>query len=150
PDMMMGNRKSGLCGTWADELKPLQQEEDALVKQLVALHASDLTSRLLLDSAERHSIQGLLIDHQPVTSLALGKPLVVTASVNSFDPMQSIRVRFRSVNQRLDYDSLEMMPTANAREYQATIPAEKIDPKWNFMYYIEGIDKSGDGARSPD
>ena len=35
-------------------------------------------------------------------------------------------------------------------EYEATIPAEHIDPQWDLMYFIEALDRSGNGKVYPD
>jgi hypothetical protein len=43
-----------------------------------------------------------------------------------------------------------MLPTGRPHEYQATIPGEDLDPRWDFMYYIEAMDRAGNGAIFPD
>jgi hypothetical protein len=34
--------------------------------------------------------------------------------------------------------------------YQATVPAEQINPKWDFMYLIEFMDNNRKGKIYPD
>jgi hypothetical protein len=43
-----------------------------------------------------------------------------------------------------------MAPTGQPDEYRATIPADQIPAKWDFMYYIEAMDRNGDGKIYPD
>ena len=35
-------------------------------------------------------------------------------------------------------------------EYAATIPLEFIDPQWDVMYFIEAVDRAGNGTHWPD
>ena len=43
-----------------------------------------------------------------------------------------------------------MLPTGNADEYRAVIPAEHVVPTWDVMYFIEAMDKRGNGRTHPD
>jgi hypothetical protein len=43
-----------------------------------------------------------------------------------------------------------MTPTGRPDEYQAIVPAEKISPKWDYMYYIEAMDNHGQGCIYPN
>ena len=43
----------------------------------------------------------------------------------------------------------EMIRTGNQDQYQAVVPAEAIDPKWDFMYLIEVVDAKGNGKYIP-
>jgi hypothetical protein len=43
-----------------------------------------------------------------------------------------------------------MLPTDEDGEYQAVVPGEHLDPKWDFMYLIEAMDNSGNGNIYPD
>jgi hypothetical protein len=61
-----------------------------------------------------------------------------------------VRVRYRSVNQRQDYKTLEMIATGEGHKYKAVIPAEDIKPTWDFMYFIEVMDQQGNGRIHPD
>jgi hypothetical protein len=43
-----------------------------------------------------------------------------------------------------------MVETNEKGVYQATVPADQINPKWDFMYLIEMMDTKGRGAIYPD
>ena len=58
--------------------------------------------------------------------------------------------RRRCLETTFDYRELPMQATGKGDEYQAIIPAEHIDPKWNFMYLIEVMDAHGNGRIYPD
>jgi hypothetical protein len=61
-----------------------------------------------------------------------------------------VRLRYRSVNQHQDYRTLPMQPTGEKDRYRAVIPAEEIPPTWDLMYFIEAMDKAGNGHIHPD
>ena len=86
---------------------------------------------------------------EPVTSASAGAPINVAAFVHDPSGIASVRLRYRGVTQFDDYRSLEMKPDVGDR-YTVVVPADRIDPDWDFMYYIEAIDKSGNGKIYPD
>ena len=61
-----------------------------------------------------------------------------------------VRLRYRPVNQYLDYATLPMQPTGKPDEYTATIPADQIQPCYDLMYYIETTDTRAHGRIWPD
>src|SRR5262249_25048104 len=92
----------------------------------------------------------VFVEHKAANQLAVGQPLTIRARVSSGQGVKWVRLRCRSVNQRLDYDIIPMTPTGKPDEYQAIVPADKIPPKFDFMYYIEAMDKRGTGCIWPD
>ena len=90
------------------------------------------------------------ISHQPVLSAKLGESIKVSATVTSPEGVKWVRLRFRSVNQHEDYQILQMLPAGEEGMYEATVPAARINPKFDFMYFIEVMDKRGRGAIYPD
>ncbi|MGH9066682.1 MAG: hypothetical protein ACRD0J_04205, partial [Acidimicrobiales bacterium] len=78
------------------------------------------------------------------------KPFTIRARVEDPSGVKSVWVRFRSVNQEQDYATLQMLPTGSSHEYSAQIPGRYLDPRWNFMYFVEAFDTKGNGAISPD
>ena len=42
------------------------------------------------------------------------------------------------------------MENTSGDEYAATVPAADISPEWDFMYFIEVMDKAGNGTIHPD
>ncbi|HTF31711.1 MAG TPA: hypothetical protein VK625_22795, partial [Flavitalea sp.] len=57
---------------------------------------------------------------------------------------------YRSVNQEKDYQTLQMLPSGEKESYSAIVPADQLNTKWDFMYFIEVMDKKGNGSIYPD
>ena len=88
--------------------------------------------------------------HQPVVSAPVGKPITIAAEVRDPSGVKWVRLRYRSVNQYLDFQTLPMLPTGEKDRYQAVIPADQIVPTWDLMYLIEVMDNRGNGKIYPD
>jgi hypothetical protein len=43
-----------------------------------------------------------------------------------------------------------MVPFGEKDNYQAVVPFNRINPKWDIMYLIEVMDKNGKGMVYPD
>ncbi len=91
-----------------------------------------------------------LVTHEPIATAAAEKPLRVTATVRDPSGVKWVRLRYRSVTQYEDYQTLQMRPTGDGGQYVAVVPGEKIVPKWDFMYLIEVMDNHGNGKVYPD
>jgi hypothetical protein len=90
------------------------------------------------------------VAHQKIVRWAAGKPLNISASVSDASGVKSVHLRYRGVNQHQDFRRLRMLPTGSGNEYRAEVPGADIDRRWDFMYYIEAIDRHGNGAIYPD
>ncbi|MCD6338776.1 MAG: hypothetical protein J7M29_05280, partial [Verrucomicrobia bacterium] len=88
--------------------------------------------------------------HQAVTRARPSKPLRITARARDPSGVKWVRLRYRSVNQMFDYATQMMQPTGRPDEYAAVVPGEALDPKWDFMYFIEAMDQAGNGKIYPD
>ncbi len=141
PDLMMGARSRNLCGHWRDELASLEKGLAALEAERAAVKSTALQSAPRYEpfvEAARPTIV-----HAPVTSAQPGRPLVIDAEVRAPAGIQWVRLRYRSVNQYLDYQTLPMLATGNVGHYEATVPGNQIPATWDFMYYFEVMDKQG-------
>ncbi len=94
--------------------------------------------------------QEIQFEHTPIEKAPANHDLKVSIKVESAAGIKWVHLRYRSVNQRLDYATLEMKAKANSNEYEATVPGEQIPATWDFMYYIEAMDQNGDGKIYPD
>ncbi|MCX7049085.1 MAG: hypothetical protein NTX50_26820 [Candidatus Sumerlaeota bacterium] len=146
-DLMMGARRADLCGHWKDELAALEKGLADLEKQRQSLKPAAPT---IVSIGASDDIEPSIIKHRPIASAPAGKPIVVTAEVSDPSGVKWVRLRYRGVNQRLDYETLPMAPTDVKNQYQATVPAEQVDPKWDFMYLIEAMDTQGNGTIYPN
>ena len=150
-DLMMGVRSASLCGHWKDELARLENGLLALERQ-----QRELKPGADVKAAPRYMISrvvegtGPQIIHQSVTSAPAQKPITITAEVRATAGINWVRLRYRSVNQRQDYRMLPMLPSGKPNIYQAVIPAEDVVPKWDLMYFIEILDRAGNGRIYPD
>ena len=90
------------------------------------------------------------VEHKAVTAAVAGKPLAIVVTVKAADGIKSVWVRYRAVNQMLDYQSLEMQATGNPNEYRTEIPGDQITAKYDLMYYIEAVDVHDNGRIFPD
>jgi hypothetical protein len=152
-DLMMGVCNAGLCGHWRDELPALEEGLADLEQKRQNFHAEEGT----VNTAPHYEVASNVNDedlfqitHQPVITVPVGKPITVSAKVNAPAGVRWVRLRHRSVNQEFDYQTLEMQSTGEKDVYQAVVPAEKIDPAWDYMYFIEVMDNHGNGSIYPD
>jgi len=145
-NLAMGACNFDLCGHWRDELGALEKDLANLEQQVVdvgAAHVELGTDAIVI--APPH------IDGDRVTTAAAGQPLRITARVSAREGARAtVRLRYRSLTQFDDYSTIEMQPTGQTGVYAATIPAAALNPKWDFMYFIEVVDESGSGAIWPD
>jgi hypothetical protein len=88
------------------------------------------------------------IEHERVTSCKAGEPLIIRARVTDPDGIAVVRVHFRTLNQTLPYECLNM--ECDGDEYAAKIPAEAIKPDWDLVYYIEAVDEASAGCFFPE
>jgi hypothetical protein len=91
-----------------------------------------------------------VIIHEPMRQLAAGDPLRITAHISDASGVRWAHVRYRAVNQHQDFRALPLLPTGEKDQYSVEIPAKDIDPKWDFMYFIEAMDNAGNGRIYPD
>ncbi|MCC9078011.1 hypothetical protein FKZ61_018090 [Litorilinea aerophila] len=90
------------------------------------------------------------VDHLPITAAPAHRPLRITAEVDDPSGVKWVHLRYRSVNQYQDFQTLPMQPIEKTNWYLATVPAAHLDPRWDFMYFIEVMDNHGNGKIYPD
>jgi hypothetical protein len=151
-DLMMGVRGASLCGHWKDELVALEKGLNSLERQRSEFRpaggskpAPRYTTAASLGDHEPPSVA-----HRPVTTASAGKPLTITADVRDPSGVKWVRLRYRSVNQHQDYQTLPMLAAGGTDQYRAVIPADHLAPTWDVMYFIEVMDKQGNGRIHPD
>lgn len=90
------------------------------------------------------------IQHQPVTRAPINQLISLKATITAPAGIKSVNLRYRSVNQHLDYKTLPMLANAGSDTYQVDIPANQIDATFDLMYFIEIIDTNGNGTIYPN
>lgn len=152
-DLRMGVRGAGLCGHWKDELQALERGLDSLRerrRQLPDVPATAAVVRYALAGETASANPALRVILDPVAQASAGEPLTIRATVRDAAGVKSVRLRYRPVNQRLDYRTLAMSRAESTDRFQAVIPADQIDSKWDLMYYLEIEDNQGNGTIFPD
>ncbi len=91
-----------------------------------------------------------ILMHKPIPAAQPNQPLTITAQVHDKSGLKWVRLRYRSVTQFQDYKTMTMQPAGSKHLYQAVVGAEHLDPKWDFMYLFEVMDKKGNGKIYPD
>ncbi len=89
------------------------------------------------------------VRHTPVTTAPASQPITITAQVEDPSGVKWVRLRYRAVNQHLDYRTLDMLPTETDPHYRTGIPVAHIDPRYDLMYLLEVMDQAGNGKIHP-
>jgi len=162
-DIMMGVRKvtrgdenfkwvKELSGHWKDELVLLEKGLKTLEQKRKDFRADSIVRtapryKVAASADNSHLFQ---IIHQPVTSAPIDKPLKVSVRVSATLGVKWVRMRYRSVNQHEDYQTMQMALTVEKDVYQTIVPAGQINPKYDFMYFIEVMDNADNGTIYPN
>ena len=88
------------------------------------------------------------VEVERVGSVTPGRDLVVTAQVETVEELDWVRLYYRDLNQRELYTPLSM--ERHNGVWRATIPGSDIVSSWDLMYYVEVMDRLGNGAIGPD
>lgn len=97
-----------------------------------------------------NDVTGPIASVSRIDSSAIEKPLAVTATVNDPSGVKWVKLRYRHVTQYEDYKTVDMQLDKRTGKYTAVIPGSFIIPKWNIMYFVETMDKAGNGSQYPD
>jgi len=151
-NLKMGVCVAQLCGNWHDELDSLENGLTQLEqkRQNFKAEGTVIASPHYKPAPNVTYDELFQVTHHPITSLAVGTPLKLTIKVHAPAGIKWVHLRYRSVKQHLPYQTLKMLPAGEKDTYQATVPANQIDPKWDFMYFFEVMDNNGNGRIYPD
>lgn len=151
-DLMMGVGVADLCGHWKDELDSLQKGLATLEQKKQNYKPQGMVKKApLYKNASAINNNGLFqITHTPLTNAPSGKPIKIAVKVIAPAGIKWVHLQHRNLNQELEYQMLPMLPSGERDVYEVVVPADKINPKWDFMYFIEVMDNKGNGAVYPD
>lgn len=79
-----------------------------------------------------------------------GEELQVSARIHDASGVKWARLRYRHLTQFEDYQSAEMHRNPATGLWQATIPGNFILPEWDLMYFLEAVDRAGNGRMTPN
>lgn len=85
-----------------------------------------------------------------VTTAKPGDPIRVSAHVTDPSGVRWVRLRFRHLTQFEDYESVDMTFDEPSGRYVGDIAAEFVIPRWDVMYFVEVMDREGNGRMVPD
>ena len=151
-DLRMGARSRDLCGNWRDELVALEKglaKLEAQRKQISIEPGASVTPVPQYEEFGAETKRPVVV-HRPVVTAPAARPLTIAAEVKAPSGIKWVRVRFRRVDQTQDYETLEMKAVDDKGNFEAVIPAEKIDARFDFMYFIEAMDRERHGVIYPD
>ena len=151
-NLMMGVSVADLTGHWKDELEMLEKglkdlEQNRSELQPVSPEKKAPQYKIASNSDWHERFQ---ISHQRITTLPVGQPLKVRVKATGTSGIKWVELSYRSVNQDVDYQTMRMHPTGEKDTFEAEVPAEQINPKWDFMYFIKIMDNEGKGIIFPD
>lgn len=149
-NMYFGTSLRGFPHHWKDELPALEKEFAELVEERQAAQSKP-GAKAVLPPADVNAVA-------PVVALipgsSSGAPVSVDfkvrAKVTAPAGVRWIRLRYRHVNQKEDYETLPMTEEGTSGIYSASIPGEFITAQWDLMYYVEIVDGHGTGKIYPD
>lgn len=135
---------------WKDELTQLRAELDQLLAERKA--ATPRADAKAVSIPVRDSNPNM-----PVVAFEAGQPVatpahdyVVNVKIAAAEGVKWIRLRYRHLNQKEDYQTAEMALDSERGTYSASIPASFIEPQWDLMYFVEIVDRKGNGRMYPD
>ena len=147
-NLMMGRPSADLAGHWKDELVALKEGLKELQRRRET-YPSGEEARPIAVTAKSDN-EPPEVTHTPITRAPAGEPLTIVAKVRDPSGVKWVRLRYRSVTQYQDFQTLPMVPTTEKDQYQTVVPGEHVDSKWDFMYLIEVMDNCGNGKIYPD
>jgi hypothetical protein len=150
-DMWFGSRGRSFPHHWKDEMKVLDAEFEELVAERAAATARADAKPARIPAREAHPQLPVVtfVERAPVAAVP-GQDYAVQVKVTAPAGVKWIRLRFRHVNQKEDYQTAEMALDAATGLYAGSIPAAFIDPRWDLMYFVEIVDRRGNGRIYPD
>jgi len=144
--------KVPLSGHWKDELVMLNKGIEKLKEQRANFKSNGTvrTAPRYRAVADGDNGKYFTVSHQAVNNIPAGQPVTVKIKVSAPAGLKWVHLQYRAVNQYKDFTMLPMTKTGEKDVYQATIPADKIDTKYNLMYLMEMMDNKGKGFIYPD
>ena len=144
--------KVPLSGHWKDELVSLNKGLERL-KQQRAEFVPDGTVKsapVYKYAVDANNSNYFRINHVPVETAPAGQAVTIKTTVSAPAGIKWVRLQYRAVNQYKDFEMLPMLATGEENTFKVTIPADKIDTRYNLMYLIEMMDRNGNGFIYPD
>jgi hypothetical protein len=149
-NMAFGPSARGFPRHWKDELKALDTEFDKLLAERRTATAREGAKPVRIPARDPNP-KLPVVTFVPAPAVAVpGRDFAVQAKVAAPAGVKWIRLRYRHVNQKEDYQTADMALDSRTGLYAGSIPASFVDPQWDLMYLIEIVDRQGNGRIYPD
>ncbi len=89
-----------------------------------------------------------VIEHDPVGVAEPGQPLRLSFAVRGELPPAAARMYYRHLTQTEKYRVTDLARMGD--RYEATIPGDFVSTSYDLMYYVEVVDRAGNGTFYPD
>ncbi len=151
PDRILIGRNP-LSGHWKDELVLLNKGLEKLKEQRLNFRPTGpvKVSPHYKSVNDASNSNYFTINNIPVKNAVAGQPVTIKIKISSFPGLKWVRLQYRAVNQYKDFEMLPMTATGEKNIFKATIPADRVDTKYNLMYLVEMMDNNGKGFIYPD
>jgi hypothetical protein len=141
-----------LSGHWSDELGYLKNGLMKLESERSTFGKVDSprTAPIYKAASTGNPEKLFQIQHEAIRNAPANHSISIKARIKASAGIKWVRLRYRSVNQHLDYQTLPMEAEEGSDVYFVDVPASQIDPKFDFMYFIEVMDNNNHGVIYPD
>jgi hypothetical protein len=141
-----------LRGHWINELGYLEEDLLKLESQRSNLKQEENVAKapefMVATRADNGALFNVGLDI--IQSASVNKSLTIRAKVTGQNGIKWVRLRYRPMNQKLEYATLRMTQSTEKDVYEATIPVQEINPRFDLMYFIEVMDNNSNGKIYPD
>jgi len=135
---------------WRDELKPLQAEFDQLLAERQSATARPGAKSVRVLPLTRDPAPPIVTFIPSEAAAMSDHDFIVKTKIATPTSLKWVRLRYRHVNQKEDYQTVDMTFDEQSHVYSASIPAAFVDPHWDLMYFVEVVDRQGHGRIYPD
>lgn len=139
--LALGAHAVGFRRHWKEEYGLIESEFNELMAERRAAVERPGARHVTLASGE---------NRPPTVTLKPIRGLVVSAAVERPAEVKSVRLRYRHLTQFEDYQTAEMKRDARSGLFEASIPASFVNPAMGLMYFVEVVDRGGNGRMYPD
>ena len=144
-ELAFGVHRVGFPRHWREELQKLRLG----LEQLAAKRATGAAAPLPVPR-QTEDTQPPRVRLEPAGKAHPGRDLRIALRAEDASGVKSVRLRYRHLTQFEDYQAADMAVDAKTGLYLAHIPGAFITPQWDLMYFIEAVDRHGNGRNYPD
>jgi len=150
-DMWFGPTGRSFPHHWKDEMKSLDAEFSQLLAERQAAGARPDAKPARIPERDAHPQLPVVTFVQRPPAVAIpGQDYAVQVRVNAPAGVKWVHLRYRHLNQTEDYRNADMALDSQTGLYTGNIPAAFVDPHWDLMFFVEIVDRAGNGRIYPD